>query len=135
MKKVNLWKTLFLSALAVAAFTGCSDDDPDDGGGMPSITVNGQGTTTLSIGLAGGTTEAVTIESSGDWTMTVTGENGADASACTPSLSSGSKGTKTVTFDLTEAATPRTYTVKVTTSGTIPGIGVATDVSATIKIE
>ena len=67
--------------------------------------------------------------------MTVTGENGADASACTPSLSSGSKGTKTVTFDLTEAATPRTYTVKVTTSGTIPGIGVATDVSATIKIE
>ena len=135
MKKVNLWKTLFLSALAVAAFTGCSDDDPDDGGGMPSITVNGQGTTTLSIGLEGGTTEAVTIESSGDWTMTVTGENGADASACTPSLSSGSKGTKTVTFDLTEAATPRTYTVKVTTSGTIPGIGVATDVSATIKIE
>lgn len=102
---------------------------------MPSITVNGQSTTTLSIGLAGGTTEAVTIESSGDWTMTVTGENGADASACTPSLSSGSKGTKTVTFDLTEAATPRTYTVKVTTSGTIPGIGVATDVSATIKIE
>ena len=93
---------------------------------MPSITVNGQSTTTLSIGLAGGTTEAVTIESSGDWTMTVTGENGADASACTPSLSSGSKGTKTVTFDLTEAATPRTYTVKVTTSGTIPGIGVAT---------
>lgn len=135
MKKVNLWKTLFLSALAVAAFTGCSDDDSDEGGGMPSITVNGQSTTTLSIGLAGGTTEAVTIESSGDWTMTVTGENGADASACTPSLSSGSKGTKTVTFDLTEAATPRTYTVKVTTSGTIPGIGVATDVSATIKIE
>nr|WP_162992882.1 BACON domain-containing protein [Alistipes megaguti] len=135
MKKVNLWKTLFLSALAVAAFTGCSDDDSDEGGGMPSITVNGQSTATLSIGLAGGTTEAVTIESSGDWTMTVTGENGADASACTPSLSSGSKGTKTVTFDLTEAATPRTYTVKVTTSGTIPGIGVATDVSATIKIE
>lgn len=135
MKKVNLWKTLFLSALAVAAFTGCSDDDPDDGGGMPSITVNGQGTATLSIGLAGGTTEAVTIESSGDWTMTVTGENGADVNACIPSLSSGSKGTTTVTFDLTEAATARTYTVKVTTSGTIPGIGVATDVSATIKIE
>lgn len=135
MKKVNLWKTLFLSALAVAAFTGCSNDDSDEGGGMPSITVDGQGSTTLSIGLAGGKTEAVTIESSGDWTMTVTGENGADANACKPSLSSGSKGTTTVTFDLTKATTSRSYTVKVTTSGTIPGIGMATDFSATIKIE
>lgn len=135
MKKVNLWKTLFLSALAVAAFTGCSNDDSDEGGGMPSITVNGQKSATLSIGLAGGKTEAVTIESSGDWTMTVTGDEGADAKACQPSLSSGSKGTTTVTFDLTKATTPRSYTVKVTTSGTIPGIGMATDFSATIKIE
>lgn len=135
MKKVNLWKTLFLSALAVAAFTGCSNDDSDEGGGMPSITVNGQGSTTLSVGLAGGTTEAVTIESSGDWTMTVTGDEGADANACKPSLSLGSKGTTTVTFELTKATTPRSYTVKVTTSGTIPGIGMVTDFSATIKIE
>lgn len=39
MKKVNFWKTLFLSALAVTAFTGCSNDDSENDGGMPSITV------------------------------------------------------------------------------------------------
>lgn len=135
MKKVNLWKTLFLSALAVAAFTGCSNDDSDEGGGMPSITVNGQSSATLSVGLEGGTTEAVTIESSGDWTMTVTGENGAAVADCQPSLTSGGNGTSTVTFTLEAATAARTYTVKVTTSGTIPGVGVPAQVSATIKIE
>ena len=75
MRRVNLWKTLFFSVLAAAAFTGCSDDDPDDGGGIPSITVNGGKSATVAVALEGGETEAVTIESSGDWTVTFSGDD------------------------------------------------------------
>lgn len=135
MKRVNFWKTLFLSALTVAAFTGCSNDDSDEGGVMPSITVNGQSSTTLAIGLEGGKTEAVEIVSSGAWTLKVEGENGAAVSECVPTPASGNGGTTSVTFDLSKATAARSYKVTVTTSGTIPGVGITADVSATIKIE
>lgn len=135
MKRVNFWKTLFLSALTVAAFTGCSNDDSDEGGVMPSITVNGQSSTTLAIGLEGGKTEAVEIVSSGAWTLKVEGENGAAVSECVPTPASGNGGTTSVTFDVSKATAARSYKVTVTTSGTIPGVGITADVSATIKIE
>ena len=39
MKVVNFWKTLFCAALAVTAFSACSDDDEEGGySGMPEIT-------------------------------------------------------------------------------------------------
>ena len=43
MRKMSFWKTLFCSAMAVAAFSACSDDDTNDGGyeGIPEITVDG----------------------------------------------------------------------------------------------
>ncbi len=53
MKAVNLWKTLFCAALAVTAFSACSDDDKDDDGGMPSITVNGEASVTVAVKLDG----------------------------------------------------------------------------------
>ena len=31
MKVVNFWKTLFCAALAVTAFSACSDDDEEGG--------------------------------------------------------------------------------------------------------
>lgn len=42
MRKMSFWKTLFCSAMAVAAFSACSDDDTNDGGyeGIPEITVD-----------------------------------------------------------------------------------------------
>lgn len=132
MKRVNFWKTLFLSALTVAAFTGCSNDDSDDDGGIPSITVNGAQSTSVAVGLDGGTTEAVTIESSGDWTLTIAGEDGADVADCVAIPASGKKGTSTVTFKVEKADEPRTYTATVTTVGSV--FGQTMPFSATIKI-
>lgn len=132
MKRVNFWKTLFLSALTVAAFTGCSNDDSDDDGGYPSITVNGAQSTSVAVGLDGGTTEAVTIESSGDWTLTIAGEDGADVADCVAIPASGKKGTSTVTFKVEKADEPRTYTATVTTVGSV--FGQTMPFSATIKI-
>lgn len=132
MKRVNFWKTLFLSALTVAAFTGCSNDDSDDDGGYPSITVNGAQSTNVAVDLKGGTTEAVTIESSGDWTLTIAGKDNADVSKCHPSITSGKKGTSTVTFTVDPADEPRTYTATVTTVGSV--FGQTMPFSATITI-
>ena len=135
MKRVNFWKTLFLSALTVAAFTGCSNDDSDEGGVMPSITVNGKSSTTLSVDLKGGTTEAVEIVSSGAWTLTVEGENGAAVADCVPMPASGSARARSLTFAVSEATAAGSYKVTVTTSGRMPCVGITADVSATIKIE
>lgn len=131
MKKVNLWKTLFLSALAVAAFTGCSDDDPDDGGGMPSITVNGAESARVAVGLDGGKTDAVTIESSGDWTVTF---EGSDTDDCVAVPATGGKGSTSVYFELGSRTAERTITAKVVTYGTIAGLSVPVPASVTITI-
>lgn len=53
MKAVNLWKTLFCAALAITTFGACSDDDKDDEGGLPSITVNGEASATVAVKLDG----------------------------------------------------------------------------------
>lgn len=133
MKRVNFWKTLFLSALAVTAITGCSKDDSDDGGGLPSITVNGGSTAVLAVDLAGGTTEAVEVVSSGDWTVTF---SGSDVTGCTAVPASGGKGTTSLKFEIGASNSERTITAKLVTYGTIEGIsGVAIPAEATITIK
>ena len=68
MKSLNFWRSLFFSALAAAAFGACSDDDK--GGDVDaSITVNDKEATTIGIASAGGETEAVSVVSSGTWTL------------------------------------------------------------------
>lgn len=136
MKRVNFWKTLFFSVLAAGAFAGCSNDDSDDGGtsGIPSITVNGANSTSVAVKLAGGDTPEVQIVSSGNWTLSVEGLNGAVASDCTPSLTSGGKGTATVKFNVKSATEDRTFVATVTTTGKIPGVDYETSVSAKITI-
>lgn len=129
MKKVNLWKTLFFSVLAAAAFTGCSDDDSDDGGGIPSITVNGGKTATVAVALEGGETEAVTIESSGDWTVTFSGD---DVANCEALPATGGRGTTSLKFELGSRAAERTITATVTTSGSFEGIPLQDKVTITI---
>lgn len=131
MKKVNLWKTLFLSALAVAAFTGCSNDDSDEGGGMPSITVDGAESARVAVGLEGGKTDAVTIESSGDWTITF---EGSDVEDCVAVPATGSKGKTSVYFELGLRTAERTITAKVVTYGTIAGLSMPVPASVTITI-
>ena len=95
MKAVNLWKTLFCAALALTTFSACSDDDKDDDGGMPSITVNGEASTTVAVKLDGGTTDAIEVVSTGSWVLTLDDET---ATWCHPSKETGSKGKTTLTF-------------------------------------
>lgn len=127
---------MFFTVLAAAAFTGCSNDDSDDGGtsGIPSITVNGANSTSVAVKLDGGDTPEVQIVSSGNWTLSVEGLNGAVASDCTPSLTSGGKGTATVKFNVKSATEDRTFVATVTTTGKIPGVNYETSVSAKITI-
>ena len=72
MRKMSFWKTLFCSAMAVAAFSACSDDDTNAGGyeGIPEITVDGGGSATIAGSLAGGKIEqSVEVVSKGVWTL------------------------------------------------------------------
>lgn len=133
MKRVNIWKTLFFSVLTVAAFTGCSKDDSDDGGSsvMPSITVNGSNSTTVGIGYSGGQTRNVEVVSSGDWTLSITS---GDGTACQASPASGKAGTTSVSFNVNGGVSKdRTFVATLTTSGKIAGY--EQTVSAKIMID
>lgn len=59
MKAVNFWKTLFCAALAVTAFTACSDDDDNGYSGTPEISVNGAATVSVVRDLTAGETSPV----------------------------------------------------------------------------
>ena len=120
---------MFLSALTVAAFTGCSNDDSDDDGGIPSITVNGGDTASVAVGLNGGTTDAVTIESSGDWVVTF---SGSDVDDCVAVPATGGRGTTSLKFELGARTAERTITATVTTSGSFEGIPLQDKVTITI---
>ena len=123
---------MFFSVLTVAAFTGCSKDDSDDGGSsvMPSITVNGSNSTTVGIGYSGGKTSNVEVVSSGDWTLSITS---GDGTACQASPASGKAGTTSVSFNVTGASADRTFVATLTTTGKIAGY--EQTVSAKIMID
>ncbi|MDE6069381.1 MAG: hypothetical protein K2F92_00660 [Alistipes sp.] len=135
MKRFNFWRSLFVSAMAVMAFAACSDKNDDNGGtGEASITVNGKAA--VAIGLtaeAGAQSEAVSIVSSGAWTLEF---EPAGTDWCTASAVAGNGGTSTVKFTadaLPEGIEERSVTAVVKTSGVI--FGVAYDQIAKIKIQ
>ena len=131
MKVVNFWKTLFCAALAITAFTACSDDDDDGYSGMPEITVNGGENVTIAGKLAGGKLEqSVTVVSKGDWDLTF--KNAGDSQWCTPSAMSGKTGSTTLTFTLGQATAERTAELVLTARSTFEGIPLTDE--ATIKI-
>lgn len=132
MKAVNFWKTLFCAALAVTAFTACSDDDEEGGySGMPEITVNGGESVTLAGKLEGGKIDqTVEVVSKGDWTLKF--DNAGDSQWVTPSTMSGKTGTTQLTFTLGQASAERTANLTLTASSTFEGIPITK--TATIKI-
>ena len=131
MKAVNFWKTLFCAALAVTAFTACSDDDDNGYSGMPEITVNGGESVTLAGKLEGGKIDqTVEVVSKGDWTLKF--DNAGDSQWVTPSTMSGKTGTTQLTFTLGQASAERTANLTLTASSTFEGIPITK--TATIKI-
>lgn len=134
MKKVNFWKTLFLSALAVTAFTGCSNDDSENDGGMPSITVNGESTATGAVDLTGGTLTFEVVSSS-DWTLAY---DDTSAMSWCHVATAGKGGTTSleVTVDAWSDAqgnAERTAKFTLTTYGNLAGVG-AIPAKATITV-
>lgn len=135
MKAVNLWKTLFCAALVVTAFSACSDDDKDDDGGMPSITVNGEASVTVAVKLDGGTTDAIEVVSSGNWALELTGT---ETGWCHPSKETGGKGKTSLTFtvDKWEGAAStdeRSVTATLTTNGSFEGITIPKKATIVVK--
>lgn len=135
MKRVNFWKTLFLSALALTGFTGCSDDDSENGGGMPSITVNGESTATGAVDLTGGTLTFEVVSSS-DWTLAY---DDTSAMSWCHVATAGKGGTTSleVTVDAWSEAqgnAERTAKFTLTTYGNLAGVG-AIPAKATITVK
>ncbi len=135
MKAVNFWKTLFCAALAITAFSACSDDDNDDDGGIPSITVNGKESATVAVKLEGGTTEAVEVVSTGNWVLEL---SGTETGWCHPSKETGGKGKTSLTFtvDKWEGAAStdeRSVTASLTTNGSFEGIPIPKKATVIVK--
>lgn len=132
MKVVNFWKTLFCAALAVTAFSACSDDDEEGGySGMPEITVNGGESVTVAGKLEGGKLEqTVEVVSKGDWTLTF--KNSGDSQWVTPSAMSGKTGTTQLTFTLGQASAERSAILVLTASSTFEGFPLTDEATITV---
>lgn len=135
MKAVNFWKTLFCAALAITTFSACSDDDKDDDGGMPSITVNGEASTTVAVKLEGGPSDAVEVVSTGSWVLEL---SGAETSWCHPSKETGSKGKTTLIFTVdkwegAKSTDERSVTATLTTNGSFEGIPIPKKATIIVK--
>lgn len=122
MKSFNFWRSLFFSALAVMSFSACSDDDNSGSGDVDAaITVNGEKAAVLGIKSEGGETEAVSVVSSGAWTLAFEEEQ----DWCVASATAGNGGTSTLTF--TVAPMPadveeRSATAVLSTPGQVFGV-------------
>lgn len=132
MKVVNFWKTLFCAALAVTAFSACSDNDEEGGySGMPEITVNGGESVTVAGKLEGGKLEqTVEVVSKGDWTLTF--KNPGDSQWVTPSAMSGKTGTTQLTFTLGQASAERSAILVLTASSTVEGFPLTDEATITV---
>lgn len=132
MKVVNFWKTLFCAALAVTAFSACSDDDEEGGySGMPEITVNGGESVTVAGKLEGGKLgQTVEVVSKGDWTLTF--KNSGDSQWVTPSAMSGKTGTTQLTFTLGQASGERSAILVLTASSTVEGFPLTDEATITV---
>ena len=123
---------MFCAALAVTAFSACSDDDEEGGySGMPEITVNGGESVTVAGKLEGGKLEqTVEVVSKGDWTLTF--KNSGDSQWVTPSAMSGKTGTTQLTFTLGQASGERSAILVLTASSTVEGFPLTDEATITV---
>ena len=123
---------MFCAALAVTAFSACSDDDEEGGySGMPEITVNGGESVTVAGKLEGGKLEqTVEVVSKGDWTLTF--KNPGDSQWVTPSAMSGKTGTTQLTFTLGQASGERSAILVLTASSTVEGFPLTDEATITV---
>lgn len=123
---------MFCAALAVTAFSACSDDDEEGGySGMPEITVNGGESVTVAGKLEGGKLEqTVEVVSKGDWTLTF--KNPGDSQWVTPSAMSGKTGTTQLTFTLGQASGERSAILVLTASSKVEGFPLTDEATITV---
>lgn len=130
MKRLNFWRTLFFSMMAVTAFVACSSDDSEGSGVEPSITVNGKEAVTVAHDLSAGTTEAVEVVSAGKWTL-VSKTEGSDT-WCTPSVNGGNGGTTQLTFELGATEEARTAVFDLSATGELMGYPITKHATVTV---
>ncbi|MBR5885101.1 MAG: BACON domain-containing protein, partial [Alistipes sp.] len=115
----SIFRSLLLAAVALTAGFAVSCTENGDEGqhyeGTPTITVS---PSKVSIGLEGGTTEAVTITTPAEWTITI------DTEGVTASSYAGF-GDATVTFEVSEASAMRNINAVVTATGYVSGFPIS----------
>lgn len=123
----NTFRSVLLSAVVlIAGFAvSCTDPEPNGGHyeGTPTISVT---PASITVPLAGGTTEAVTVTTPAEWTLTI------DTEGVVASATSGN-GDGVVTFDVPAADAMRTIKVTFTATGYVSGFPITKKASISIS--
>ena len=123
----NLFRSFLYSALLLIAgvAVSCTENSEGTGGyqGVPTIKVT---PASLSIALAGGTTEQVVIETPAEWTISI------DADDVVASQVAGS-GNAVVTFEVPAVEAMRTIKATVTATGYVSGYPITKKASVSIS--
>ena len=123
----NTFRSFLLSAVVLIAGFAASCTDPEPNGGhyegTPTISVT---PASVTVPLAGGTTEAVTVTTPAEWTLTI------DTEGVVASATSGN-GDGVVTFDVPAADAMRTIKVTFTATGYVSGFPITKKASISIS--
>ncbi len=123
----NIFKSLLLSAAVLVAGTtvSCTDDNENGGQfqGTPTIEVN---PSSVTVGLEGGDTEAISVVTPASWTVSC------DAANVVASPAAGN-GNAQVVFTVGESATPRVIKVTFTATGYMSGFPITKKATLTIS--
>lgn len=123
----NTFRSVLLSAVVLIAGFAASCTDPEPNGGhyegTPTISVT---PASVTVPLAGGTTEAVTVTTPAEWTLTI------DTEGVVASATSGT-GDGVVTFDVPAADAMRTIKVTFTATGYVSGFPITKKASISIS--
>ena len=123
----NIFRSILLSAVALTAgfAVSCTDPAPENGHyeGTPTISVS---PASVTVPLAGGTTEAITVTTPAEWTLTI------DAEDVVASTTAGN-GDGVVTFEVPAVEAMRTIKVTFTATGYVSGFPITKKASLSIS--
>lgn len=123
----NIFRSILLSAVALTAgfAVSCTDPAPENGHyeGTPTISVS---PASVTVPLAGGTTEAITVITPAEWTLTI------DAEDVVASTTAGN-GDGVVTFEVPAVEAMRTIKVTFTATGYVSGFPITKKASLSIS--